>query len=138
MFRITCLVFILSIPLLGCHKRKKIEFHLKKLSLNKLEKENYPDQHYYLKVIELHDGANKTLIVSENYPSDVTLPAEYAVNPTLSINFYTNDFAIELWGDSSQLIGTNKINLDDYKIIYPLEMDTEHDEIGIALHGTWK
>lgn len=138
MNRILFILISLGTLFSACHKKEKIEFFLKKLSLDKLEKDTYPPQNYYLKVIESDENGSKVICTSDVYSSSLTLPANYGITPSAHLNFYKKDYSIELWGDSSQLISSNPVHLDDYKIIYPLEMETEYKEIGITLYGTWR
>lgn len=135
---LSLIVLIFTCLLSSCHKKENIEFTLNKLTLNAFEKEKYPVQNYYLKLVDIHESLQTTIYTTDVYPSTQTLPVNYGITPAPQLNFYKSDYAVELWGDSSQLIGTNPIHLEDYKIIYPLEMETEHAEISISLHGTWR
>lgn len=54
------------------------------------------------------------------------------------MNFYKNTYVVSLYGDSSGCLSTNSINIKDYKILYPLDMDTENNGATIVLSGTWR
>lgn len=126
-----CAVFFIATC---CKKKEKIEFTLKSLTLKSFEKDSFPEQNVYLKV--LREGV--ILAETDYYPAKYTLPAKFGLEESVQMNFYKNDYTVELWGDSSGYIGTNPIHLEDYKIIYPLEMETENNGIEIVLSGTWK
>lgn len=127
-----CAVLFIST---SCKKKKeRIEFTLKSLTLKAFEKESLPEQNVYLKVLQ--EGT--VLAETYNYPSKYTLPAKFGLEQSVQMNFYKNDYTVELWGDSSGYIGSNPIHLEDYKIIYPLDMETENNGIEIVLSGTWK
>ena len=134
--------FILFLVLIfvfgGCKKKERIEFTLHNLTLKTFHKEHYPSQKLFLKVILKGASTNEVLAVTDMYPGEYTLPAKFGVEQAPHLNFYKQDYEIELWGDSSGYISSNPIHLKDYKIIYPLEMETKNSGTNIVLSGTWK
>jgi len=42
-----------------------------------------------------------------------------------------------LWADSTGLISSQKMNMDSYKIIFPLEMDVKNKDMDVTLSGNW-
>lgn len=128
------LIFVFS----GCKKKERIEFTLHNLTLKAFQKEEYPPQNLFLKVILKGTSTDEILAVTDKHPSEYTLPVKFGVEQAPHLNFYKHDYEIELWGDSSGYISSNPIHLKDYKIIYPLEMETENSGTNIVLSGTWK
>lgn len=122
----------------ACRKKERIEFTLNSLTLKVFQKENYPAQKVFLKVVLKGTSADEVLAITDRYPAEYTLPAKFGLEQAPRLNFYKNDYAIELWGDSSGYISSNPIHLKDYRIIYPLEMETENSGTSIVLSGTWK
>lgn len=127
-------IFLLS----SCKKRENIDFTLDSLTLVSFDKHDYPEQKVFLKVLQLGTNPDKVLAITDNYSTEYTLPAKFGIEPQLTMNFYKNDYVVELWGELSGFIGRNEIHLEDYKIIYPTEMETEHNNVVIELTGTWK
>jgi hypothetical protein len=123
--------------LTSCKKKKDINFTLTQLTVNNFPEEQYPAQNISVKVVCISE--NDTLLAQTGVQSSkYSLPAVYTVEPKLIMNFYHNDYVVQLWGDSSGLMGSNPIHLKDYKIIYPIEMETENNGVTIGLKGTWK
>lgn len=135
------IIVLLLAPLMllvACKKKEKIEFTLTNLTLKKLNKENLPKQNLFLKVIRQENSNEQILVTTDKYPSEYTLPAKFGIEKPIKMNFYKNTYRVALYGDSSGYIGSNPINIKDYKILYPLDMETEENGISIVLSGTWK
>lgn len=122
----------------SCKKRKNIDFTLDSLTLVSFDKHAYPEQKIFLKVLQLGSDSDKVLTITDNYSTEFTLPAKFGIKPHLTMNFYKNDYVVELWGEFSGFICRNEIHIEDYKIIYPIEMETENNNVVIELAGTWK
>lgn len=122
----------------GCRKKEKIEFILNSLTLKADRLDHLPRQGLYLKVLQVTGSSEEVLAVTGTYPSEYTLPAKYGVEEPVKMNFYKNTYRVALYGDSSGFIGSNLINIKDYKILYPLDMETKQDGLEIVLSGTWR
>ncbi len=130
---------VLSALLIGCKKKnEKIEFTLNSLTLKSLKKENLPKQNMYIKVIKTDNSVEEELAVTGKYPSQYTLPVKFGLENLIKMNFYKHTYFVVLYGDSTGEIGSNPINIKDYKILYPLDMETDKDGVGIVLSGTWR
>lgn len=129
--------FILSI-FTGCKKKEKIEFILNSLTLKSFKKENLPNQKLFIKVVMLENSSDEVLATTDKYPSEYTLPTKFGLDNPIKMNFYKNTYVVELHGDSTGYIGRNTININDYKILYALDLETEKDGLGIILSGTWR
>jgi hypothetical protein len=110
---------------------------MKTVKLNKYLKSKYPQQNLFIKVVKA-DNPGNVLAVTETYPSFLTLPATFAVNPFIKIHLYKELIAIQLWGDSTGLIASNTINMKEYKIIYPIDMEMGNDSVSFSVTGNWK
>ena len=127
--------FLLLVVLFaGCKKEDSV-FTLKTVKLNK-----YPhtsiSQRLYLKVF--NENLNTVLSQTDVYPSDLTLPASFSITPQISLKPYKEHYRFELWGDVSGLIGSCQMNMDDYKIIFPIDMEVKSDSLIISATGSWR
>lgn len=134
MVYVCCLLLVMS----GCKKKEKIEFTLNSLTLKADKTDNMPKQNLYLKVLKITSSSQEELTTTNKYPSEYTLPVKFELKHSIQMNFYKNTYAVALYGDSSGCIATNVVNIKDYKILYPLDMETEANGLKIVLSGTWR
>lgn len=125
------LVFISA----GCTKDNKT-FTLKTIRLNNYRKMNLPVQKLYLEVFE--GNAVNPLAHTAVYPSDQTLPASFKVEPAVPMTLYKKVYYVQLSGDITGYISRCSVNMDEYKIIFPIDMEVENDSINISIMGGWK
>lgn len=130
--------FILSLLLVACKKKEEIEFTLNSLTLKSGKLNDLPVQKIYLKVLKLDDSNQEVVITTNKYSSEYTLPVKYSIDEPVKMNFYKHTYAVALYGDSSGYIEKNIVNINDYKILYPLDMETENNGFAIILSGTWR
>lgn len=128
---------LLLLAFAGCKKKEKIEFSLSSLTLKADKLDSLPDQGLYLKVLKL-DDMQEELAITGKYPSGYTLPVKYGLAEPVKMNFYKHRYSVALYGDSTGFIGSNTINIDDYKILYPLDMETRNNGLEIIWSGTWR
>lgn len=128
------LAILLVISLIGCTKDNKT-FTLKTVSLNDYRKVNNRAERLYLKV--LNDQAIP-LAQTEGYPNDLILPATFNVLPVVPMTLYNRSYMVQLWGDTTGYISSCRINMDEYKIIFPIDMEVKNDSLNISLKGSWK
>jgi hypothetical protein len=121
--------------LAGCAKDNKV-FTLKMIRLNEYRKINLPVQKLYLEVFE--DNDTIPMAHTAVYPSDLTLPASFKVEPSIPITLYSKDYYIQLSGEVTGYIARCKVNMDEYKIIFPIDMEVENDSLNISIIGSWK
>lgn len=119
----------------GCTKENKI-FTLKTIRLNDYRQKYLPVQKLYLEVFE--DNAATRLAHTGVYPSDLTLPASFKVEPTIPMMLYDKTYYVQLAGDSTGYIGRCQANMDEYKIVFPIDMEVGNDSLNISLIGNWK
>lgn len=119
----------------GC-KKDDIAFTLKSVKLNEYRKTNLPDQKLYLKVCE--EDTAVVLAQTEVYPSGLTLPATFAVRPAIPLNLYKRGYRFQLWGDISGYLAGCRVDMDEYKIIFPIDMEVRNDSLSISISGSWK
>lgn len=129
------LVFIIAIASSACSKQNQ-HFKAKSVTLNGHEILNYPHELLRLRFL---DGLDSTKVLGSTtgYPADLPLPAVLAINPGFTIQLYKDPCYVQLWGDSSGLIGTAKVNMNHYKIIFPLEMEIKSAGFDVTLAGVW-
>ncbi len=124
------------ISLTSCTKENKI-FSLKTIRLNDCRSTNIHVQNVYFKVF-IDNNTATPLTTTDVYPGNLTLPATFKVTPTLPMTLYSKTYYVQLWGDSTGYIGACKINMADYKIIFPIDMEVKNDSLNISIMGSWK
>ncbi len=126
---------LLTLALAGCTKESKT-FTLKTVRLNEYRRMGFPAQKLHLEVF----GENNPdpLANTGYYPADLTLPASFKMYPSLPMNLYSDAYEVQLWGDSSGHIGTCRINMEEYKIIFPIDMEVKNDSLNISIIGSWQ
>ncbi|MGN6180879.1 MAG: hypothetical protein ACTHNW_16980 [Mucilaginibacter sp.] len=126
---------LLTVVLAGCAKNNK-NFTLTSIQLNGYKHVNIPAQHLYLKVF--NDQLAVPLTRTQLYPNDLPLPAIFNVSPTISMTLYKKSYHIQLWGDSTGYISSCRINMNSYKIIFPLSMTAKSDSLSVTINGSWQ
>lgn len=126
-----CLVLLCT----GC-KKENIAFTLKTIRLHEYRHANLPTQLLYLKVCE--DDTAMVLAHTNGYPSSLTLPATFSVHPAIPMTLYKKHYRFQLWGDVSGYIGGCRVDMDEYKIIFPIDMEVTNDSLSISISGSWK
>lgn len=122
--------------LLSCNNDDNT-FHLKSVKLNEFsQRKDLPKQKLYIKAFS--DDLPVALAQTEDYPSDMPLPASLKIYPTANMNLYGKPYHLELWGNINGYIGRCNINMDDYKIVFPIEMEVENDSLNISILGSWE
>lgn len=136
-YPVICFLLLLT-SLSGCRKKEKIEFTLNSLTLKSDKLDSLPKQNLFLKVFKTDNSTQEDLATTGKYPSEYTLPVKYGLENPVKMNFYKHTYAVALYGDSSGFIGSNTVNIHDYKILYPLDMETKNNGLEIVLSGTWR
>ncbi len=119
----------------GC-TRDDISFSLKTIRLNNYERKTTVHQKLHLEVFD--DNKSVALASTDLYPSDLTLPASFKVDPAVPMALYKKAYHVQLWGDSTGYIGSCQINMDEYKIVFPIDMEVKNDSLNISIMGSWK
>lgn len=132
--KLIVLLGIFSLLLLSCNKDRKT-FTLKTIKLSSYSPSKHSTQNLFIKILNSNGAVLNT---TDNYPGSLTLPATYAIEPTLKLKLYKNQYTIQLWGDSSGFIGSSEINMDDYKIIFPIDMEVKNEDLSFNIKGSWK
>lgn len=122
--------------LTGCKKDRYV-FTLKNVKLNEYHKSGYPVQNLFIKIVSA-DNANNALATTEEYPGQLPLPVTFGIHPSARIHLYRDRIAVQLWGETSGLIASSTVDMKEYKIIYPIEMETENDAVSFTLLGSWE
>lgn len=129
-------LLLFALLLLSCNKDNK-EFTLKAIKLNAYKMPANTAEHLFLKVLDIsHRG--DTLAVTRSYPAQLTLPATFAVSPVVKWKLYKGGYHIELWGDSTGKMGACDVNMDEYKIIFPIDMEVKSDDLDVSILGSWE
>ncbi|PZF74752.1 hypothetical protein [Taibaiella soli] len=129
------LIALLAVVIGGCTKENKT-FTLKTIKLNNYLRANLPAQKVYLKVFD--DANAAALAETELYASDLSLPATLNVHPSADMTLYKKGYHVELWGDSTGYIASCNIHMDDYKIVFPIDMDVKNDSLNVDIMGGWR
>lgn len=132
------IISLLSLILfcISCGNDERI-FHLKTIQLNEyVQHQSLPEQHLYLKVF---DNANAESIAhTEDFISSLPLPVILKAEPSQGMYLYAKPYRVELWGDISGLIGRCTVNMDNYKITFPIEMEVKSNTLEVAIQGSWE
>ena len=128
-------IICLALLCAGC-KKEDIAFTLKSVRLNEYRKTNLPAQKLYLKVCE--EDTAVVLARTEKYPSDLTLPAVFAIRPLIPLNLYKKGYRFQLCGDVSGYLAGCRVDMDEFKIIFPSDMEVSNDSLSISISGSRK
>ncbi len=119
----------------SCAKDDK-KFSLKTITLNDYGSKNAPTQQLYFEVFE--DNTSTAIAHTDLYPSNLTLPATFIIHPSLPMKLYKNAYHFELRGDVTGYISSCEVNMDDYKIIFPIDLEIKNDSMNISIKGSWE
>jgi len=128
------IVFIVGV--VACRKDRYV-FTMKLVTLNSYHQSQYPAQNIYIKIIDIDEG-NATLATTGAYTSSLPLPLTLTLNPNPKIHLYKEHITVQLWGDSTGLIGSSAINMKNYKISFQLTMETKSSNLDATISGTWQ
>ncbi|OQP52651.1 hypothetical protein A4H97_25365 [Niastella yeongjuensis] len=128
-------IIALVLTLISCNKKGQ-DFKIKSVTLLAHRPLQYTRE---LLRVRLLDGVDSQKVIGETagYPASLPLPATLLVNPAFQLKLYSQPCYVQLWGDSTGLIGTAKLNMKDYKIIFPLEMEVGNADMKVTLTGKW-
>lgn len=136
LIRIILITSFFSMAFISCKKDRYI-FTMKSIRLNSFQKSKFPSQSLSVKVVYT-DNPGMVLGSTESYPGNLTLPVILAVNPRPQIHLYKEHITIQLWGDSTGLIASSDMDMKEYKIIYPIDMETKSDSVSFSVMGSWE
>ncbi|MES2064683.1 MAG: hypothetical protein V4456_22385 [Bacteroidota bacterium] len=131
-------ITLLAIIILGitaCQKDDQ-NFKLKTVTINAYTRKDLPLQHIYVKIVDAIDS-QRVIGISASYPSNLPLPVTLGVTSSLKQALYKHACLVQLWGDTAGLLSSKRMDMDNYKIVFPLEMDVENEEMNITLSGKW-
>lgn len=129
------LILCLAILSGACTKNNRT-FSLKTIKLIEYRHGGLPDQKLYLEVYSPHDS--QAVARTELYPGDFPLPAVFRLGPLPPMSLYRAAYTVRLLGTRSGYIGACRIDMNRYKIIFPIEMEIEGDGVRISISGTWQ
>ena len=129
------LVFLLIIGISACSKEDE-NFKLKTVTLTAYKGAALSQQRIYIKIVDAADTA-RVVGKSASYPSDLSLPATLGLESAVKQPFYKNTCYVQLWGDTDGMISSVKVNMDKYKIIFPLAMEVGNEVFEVTLSGSW-
>jgi len=133
--RYTQLILTLMLPFFSCSKKNQ-EFKIKTVTINDYQGGKYPQELLHIRFLDGADSQH-VLGMTAGYPAWLPLPAVLSVEPAFHIQLYKHPCYVQLWGDSTGLIGSYKMNMDKYKIIFPLEMEAKGTGMDVTLNGSW-
>lgn len=130
------LLCVFAASFFSCDKKDK-EFELKSIKLISYDNTNLPIQNLQFQIVQAEDDTT-ILTSTEIYPNNLPLPIVLGTKTSLSSQLYKNSYIIQLWGDSTGLIGSARVKMSNYKIIFPIEMEVESERMTISLSGSWR
>lgn len=119
----------------SCNKNSQ-DFRVKAVTINSYYKTQYPHETLHVRFLD-NENSGHVLGTSDGYPATMPLPVKLNVNPAFKLKLYKEPCFIELWGDSTGLIGSGKMNMSSYKIVFPLEMEVENENFNVSVSGKW-
>lgn len=110
---------------------------MKTIQLHSYDKTQVSDQNLFIKVVD--NNLSTVLAITDNYPSRWTLPATFIIKSKPQLHLYNNEhISVQLWGDSSGFIGSSTIHMKEYKIQFPIDMETKEGTTSFSIAGTWE
>jgi len=112
-------------------------FTLKTIKLNDFKgRTTKPAQKLYFKVFKSDSEA--PLTQTGFYPSDYTMPATFKVFPSAEMQLYGKAYNVQLWSETAGYLGRCDIDMEEYKIVFPIDMEIKNDSLNISIQGTWE
>lgn len=127
----------LSFLLVSCLTNDNNTFTLKTIKLNDFkERTTLSAQKLYFKVFR--SDSEIPLTETMHFLSDNALPATLKVFPSVDMQLYGKKYNVQLWSETQGCLGRCDIDMDEYKIIFPIDMEVENDSLNIAIQGSWE
>ncbi len=130
------LLLLTSLWLLCSCNKESQDFRVKAVTLSSYHRTKYPNEKLYVRFLD-KEHTGHVLGATDGYPASLPLPVKLNVNPAFKLKLYKQPCFIELWGDSTGLIGSTRMNMGHYKIIFPLEMEVEGENFQLSVGGKW-
>ena len=127
---------LLLVGVNACSKKDE-NFKLKTVTLTAYKGKALNQQRVYIRIVDAGDTA-RVVGQSVSYPSDLPLPATLSLESAVKQPFYKNTCYVQLWGNTDGMISTVKVNMDKYKIIFPLAMEVGNEVFDVTLSGSWE
>lgn len=93
-------------------------------------------QKLYFKVFK--SDSESPLTQTGFYPSDYTMPAAFKVFPSAEMQLYGKAYNVQLWSKTAGYLGRCDIDMDEYKIVFPIDMEIKNDSLNISIQGSWQ
>ena len=129
------LLAIIIVSMTACQKDNQ-NFKLKTVTINAYTNKSSGLQHVYVRIVDAAD-TQRLVGKSASYPSNLPLPVTLGITSSAKQALYKQTCIVQLWADSTGLISSQRINMDSYKIIFPLEMDVKNKDMDVMLSGSW-
>lgn len=104
------LALILVILFSSCSKENQ-EFKIKTITLNSHREGKYSQELLRVRFLAGSDS-QRILGVTSGYPANLPLPVALSVTPAFKLKLYKQPCYVQLWGDSTGLIGSCKVNAE--------------------------
>ncbi|WP_347219173.1 hypothetical protein [Chryseobacterium sp.] len=112
-------------------------FHLKTIKISEYaQHKSLPEQHFYLKIFD--NSSTESIAHTEDFSGSLPLPVILKAEPSPEMYLYAKPYRIELWGEVSGFIGSCTVNMDDYKITFPIDMEVKSNNLEVAIQGSWE
>src|SRR3954466_8758056 len=100
------LLAMMVLSITACRKDDQ-NFKLKSVSINAYSKKDLPVQGVYVRIVDAAD-TQRVIGTSASYPSNLPLPVTLGVVSGLKQALYKRTCLVQLWGDSSGLLSSQK------------------------------
>lgn len=122
----------------GACGKKNAVFVMKAVTLDLyIQKDTLPAQDLFIRIVDTGDAS--VLAQTDKYKSGQTLPATFNLEPHPEIQLYRqDDISLQLWGDSSGYLAARTIDLEEYTILFPIDIEAGSDSVRFSVKGSWK
>lgn len=124
-----------SVLLFNCDNEHK-EFQLNSIKLKSYKKSDNIGEKLYFRVVDGGES-DKILATTDRFSANSTMPILLGLDAKVRYKLYSEPFLIQLVSDSTNVIGSTFVNMDEYKIVFPIDMEIENEEMDITISGSW-
>ncbi len=129
------LLFTFVLLFNSCDKQNKY-FELKAIKLTSCHIPRDPIRKLSFRIVDGIDN-NSVLGVTDKFSTESALPITLGVSPKVRSKLYKQSYVIELIEDSGGIVGACTVDMDKYKIIFPIDMEIENEQMNISISGSW-
>lgn len=129
------IILFMTASVMSCSNEDNT-FHLNTVKLIEYsQRESISEQRIFIKAFS--NDSPEPLAQTEKFSNALPMPITLKMHPKAEMNLYGKDYHLELWGEVSGFIGRCDIDMDNYKIVFPIDMEIEGEELTASIQGGW-